>query len=145
MSLREILEGIYEEHGELTPGLILDLARDPHHPLHAKFEWDDSIAAEKFRKSQARAIIREVKVRYVDPADETHTIKARVYHAVRTTTGTAYRSTDDVMADPFTRRLLRQQMHRDWQSMMARYKDMDELWLMIREAVNEHEHLEIAS
>ncbi len=143
MSLREILQGIYEEHGELTPGLVLDIARDPSHPLHNRFEWDNEAAAEKHRLSQARSIIRSVRVRYVDPVDETHTVKARVYHAVRSQEGMAYRSTDDVMADPFTRRLLRQQMHRDWQNMLARYKDMDELWDMVKDAVDEH--LEIAA
>ena len=143
MSVREALQSIYDVHGELTAGLVVDLARDPHHPLHDKFEWDDKVAGEQYRLSQARKIIAKVKVRYVDPSDETHTIRARVYHSVPTSQGMAYRTTDDVMSDPFARRLLRQRMRRDFEALMARYKDMDELYEMIKNVLDER--LDIAA
>lgn len=39
-----------------TPEMILDLARDESTELHKCFDWDDSTAAEKWRKQQARLI-----------------------------------------------------------------------------------------
>ena len=36
---------------------MLDANRPKDAPLHNEFEWDDSIAAEQFRESQARHII----------------------------------------------------------------------------------------
>lgn len=40
-----------------TPRQILDKARDSTTELHKCFEWDDSVAAEKYRLQQARQIV----------------------------------------------------------------------------------------
>lgn len=39
-----------------TPEMVVDLARDENTELHKCFDWDDNIAAEKWRKQQARQI-----------------------------------------------------------------------------------------
>jgi hypothetical protein len=51
------LKRIYTEHGQLTVDLMLDQARDPKHPLHPHFEWDDSVAGEKYRRMQATQML----------------------------------------------------------------------------------------
>lgn len=48
--------------GVLTPAAVVDAARDESHPLHDRFEWDDSKAAEAHRLNQARVLIRSVRV-----------------------------------------------------------------------------------
>lgn len=40
-----------------TPKQILDYARNQNTELHKCFEWDDSIAAEKYRLQQARTVV----------------------------------------------------------------------------------------
>ena len=40
-----------------TPEQILDFARNPQTELHKCFEWDDSIAAEKYRLQQSRTVV----------------------------------------------------------------------------------------
>lgn len=42
----------------ITPQQILEKARDEKSELHKCFEWDDSIAAEKYRLQQAGTILR---------------------------------------------------------------------------------------
>lgn len=61
-SVDEILHGIYVRRGDLTPAILLDEARDPDHPLHSRFEWDDVTAGEAYRLIQAARIIRRVEV-----------------------------------------------------------------------------------
>lgn len=55
------IAGAMCEQLEQTVGLtaknLLDANRPENAPLHNEFEWDDSIAAEQFRESQARHII----------------------------------------------------------------------------------------
>lgn len=51
--------------GRLNPRTVVDRAREPEHPLHAFFEWDDTKAGEAFRLVQASALIREVKLQVV--------------------------------------------------------------------------------
>ncbi len=47
--------------GKLTPASVVSDASDPASPLHSCFEWDDSVAAHKYRLEQARVLIRSVK------------------------------------------------------------------------------------
>ena len=43
--------------GKVTPQGVLEKARDENSELHKCFEWDDNVAAEKYRLQQARQII----------------------------------------------------------------------------------------
>lgn len=47
-----------ERNGRVTPEAVVDAAKDPAHPWHNRFEWDDSKAAHAFRIAQARILIR---------------------------------------------------------------------------------------
>lgn len=51
------LKRIIDNHGTVTTDLLLEEARSPTHPLHKYFEWDDSVAAEKYRQQQALSMI----------------------------------------------------------------------------------------
>lgn len=54
------LQRIYEERGGLDPADIVEESRDVKAPLHPCFEWNDAIAAEKYRQSQAATIVRSI-------------------------------------------------------------------------------------
>ena len=73
-------EKCYEEIqtiGEsVTPKQILDYARNPETELHKCFEWDDSIAAEKFRLHQARMVVCHLVV--VDDKSKSEPQKIRI-------------------------------------------------------------------
>lgn len=58
--LREILRGMLDSNGVLTPDIVVRDASDPEHRMHGMFEWDDKKAAHAHRLSKARAIIRRV-------------------------------------------------------------------------------------
>jgi flagellar basal body rod protein FlgC len=60
---KAILEEIAaKKNGVLLPEDLLDEAKDPAHPMHLRFEWDDAKAGHAHRLTQARGIIRSVKV-----------------------------------------------------------------------------------
>ena len=48
--------------GTLTPDAVVKDAKSVSSPLHTHFEWDDDVAANKFRLDQARRLIRSVRV-----------------------------------------------------------------------------------
>lgn len=53
------LASIQGQHGGVLKAEdVVAFARDPLSALHACFDWEDSEAAEKWRLSQARAVIR---------------------------------------------------------------------------------------
>lgn len=57
----EVCERLASE-GRLTPRELVDESRPEDAPLHGEFEWDDAIAAEAYRESQARYVIRSIEV-----------------------------------------------------------------------------------
>lgn len=58
----EELERIYRKNGKLNAQDVVEESRPKEAVLHNCFEWDDSVAAEKYRKSQAQEIIKQIVV-----------------------------------------------------------------------------------
>lgn len=48
--------------GLLRPAAVVEAARPKDSPLHNAFEWNDGIAAEKYRLDQAQRLIRSFRV-----------------------------------------------------------------------------------
>lgn len=132
MSLREQLQAIYERKGELTPVLVVAAARDPKHPLHDRFEWDDAVAGEAWRREQAHELIQSVRIVY-KPADEDGPEKSvRAFHAVRSEKGHVYEPAEKVVNDAFLAKLLMADMQREWMALKRRYDDFEEFWSIVR-------------
>ena len=49
--------------GKLTPTSVVALARNKNNPLHSLFDWNDKVAAAKYRLAQARSIITSFQIR----------------------------------------------------------------------------------
>ena len=65
--------------GVIKPEDVVDYAKDENSPIHNFFEWDDTAAAEKLRKMQARLLIKAVRVTIEDrPAEAFHNVKITV-------------------------------------------------------------------
>lgn len=139
MSLRDQMQAVYDQHGRLTPTLVVDTARDPSHPLHSRFEWDDSVAGEAWRRHQAHELIRSVKVTYAEADDTSPEKKVRAFHAVRTEAGHVYEPAEKVAADPFLSQLVLRDMEREWQQLKRRYQEFEEFWRMVRQDADDGE------
>lgn len=132
MSLRDELQNIYDQYGSLTPALVVDTARSKTHPLHDRFEWNDKVAGEAWRRQQAHELIRSVKVVYREADDANPEKSVRAFHAVRAEKGHVYEPVDKVIADDFTRRLVLQDMEREWRALHRRYQNFEEFAAMVR-------------
>lgn len=73
----KVLESIEEKEGKVTSASFLEYSRPETADTHSMFEWDDSIAAEKYRLRQSAAIIGqiEVEIRYIDTPQEASEIQ----------------------------------------------------------------------
>lgn len=74
----EHLHKLEEEHGAVTREDFLESARSEESEMHKLFEWDDSIAAEKYRLRQANDIIHSIKITVASEDKEPVTMNAFV-------------------------------------------------------------------
>lgn len=137
MSLRDQLQAIYDQHGKLTPEIVVNEARDKDHPLHNRFEWDNEVAGEAWRREQAHRLIQKVKVVYREADDNQPEKSVRAFHAVRSEKGHVYEPVGKVVRDDFTRQLLLNDMRREWQALKRRYEEFEEFLHMVRADLGE--------
>jgi hypothetical protein len=59
----QALQALADRHdGRLTPEMVVEAARDPAHPLHERFTWDDAKAGHAHRLNEARHVIRNIRI-----------------------------------------------------------------------------------
>lgn len=135
MSLREHLLAVRDEYGALTPMNLVESARDERSPLHHRFEWDDSVAAGKYRLVQASELIRKVKITYSDSQDRPQEVRAFLAMRGDEPTRSVYEPTEVVMADPFASKIQLREFERDWKAFKAKYEHLKEFAAIIRRDV----------
>lgn len=129
LNLRDALQSIYDRDGRLTPRSVLDSARHPDSPLHNKFEWNDSVAAERYRLAQAGDLIRKVKIKH-RPDKPARVI--REFVSVHNADGYAYHPTRVVAVDDRMRTVVLAEMEREWKALKQRYGHLAEFMTMVR-------------
>lgn len=60
-----VLSEIEERDSKVTSAAFLDASRDEESPTHSLFEWDDSVAAERWRMRQSQRIIGQLQIEIV--------------------------------------------------------------------------------
>lgn len=61
----EVMDRLAKE-GRLCAKELVEVSRPEEAPLHNEFEWDDTVAAEKWREHQGRCMIAALTVIYED-------------------------------------------------------------------------------
>ena len=121
----ERLDAIRERDGGITAEAVVDDARPVDSPLHPAFEWDDSVAAEKYRLDQARYLIRAVVIQRPD-VEEPRPVRAFV--VVKESDGNeVYTSTIKALSDEELRRQVLERALRELDAWRRRYEDLAEL------------------
>jgi len=119
--------------GVIRAGDVVDWAKgNPDSTLHKQFQWNDSVAAEKYRLSQARSLIRLVVT-----VPHREAVKSRAYVSLpqdRSTAGGGYRAIREVMSDPERRAELLQQALNDLAAFRRKYADISELSVLFGQA-----------
>lgn len=124
------LEAIYEEHGKLTPPLIVEDARNPERETHQLIEWDDTTAAHHYRNEQARHIMRNIIIvrseSAPEPAEE-KIIKFRAFENVDVEEGRYFMPMQVAITRDDARNYMLQQAMRALMSFRQKYGMISEL------------------
>lgn len=126
-SVGEALEAIGGHNsGELVPEQVVDAARPADSVLHPAFEWDDGLAAERYRKQQARELIGALVT--IIPEQKQSTTPVRAFISVRRSgEGHAYIPIRTAMSDPEIRDQVLARAMRELVAWRDRHKELNEL------------------
>ena len=107
----------------VTPQQIVDFARDSNTELHKCFEWNDSVAAEKYRVQQARLVVCHLV--YTETNTDNTPSKIRVMQ--RSDTEAAYKSTRLIFQNRNEYTRLLERAYAELRAFKERYKTLSEL------------------
>lgn len=113
------LTELQRRDGHVTAESVVEDARPVDSPLHPAFEWDDEIAAEEYRKDQARCLIRSVVIRDVTP-EQSNPVRAFVMGTA------AYTSTVVAMQRQSEREVVLRRARRELEQWRRRYEYLEE-------------------
>lgn len=105
---------------KITPAEVLERARDEKSELHKCFEWDNNVAAEKYRTFQAGQVIRML---YIVPKNE-ETPQVRV---LSRTSHTVYQPTRSFLTNENEYENLLKRALSELESFKRKYETLSEL------------------
>lgn len=113
--LGPLVEKVGAEH--LTADDMVRIAKNPKHPAHKHFEWDDKLAGHQYRLTQARHYICSVKTYKVGVSEPTRTTVS-----LRTEQGPMYHHIDQVRQNASLARLMAEDSLRDLRNWHRRFR-----------------------
>lgn len=114
----------------LTAHNLVEVSRPEEAPLHKCFEWDDAIAAEHFRESQARRMIGAIEIVREEPNQETKVNEVRqirAFHALREEKDAGYEHIEVILSDEEKSARLMALAKRDMEVFKDKYRTLKRL------------------
>ena len=131
----EFLDSIARRDGGIFPAVVVSESRDKDAVLHKCFEWDDDIAAEKYREGQARSLIKNLITINVVRGEEKSVPSFVSVTVVQEDDedGRRYVSIETAMNNSTMREQVLQDAMRELNSFRKKYNELQELSSIFRE------------
>lgn len=118
----------------LTPENLVDASRPEDAPLHQEFEWNDELAAEEYRKTQARLLISNLSIVIEEQKQEPVRAFFSLQSGFRKNSG-LYESTIMILGDDQKREKLLETAKKELEAFKKKYQLFSEL-ADVFEAIN---------
>ena len=132
--VQKVAEEIYSLGDKPEVDEVLDMARNKDTEIHKLIEWNDDIAAEKYRKTQVRHIIRDIEVTYISPDKTNHQkleVPVRMFYNLKGETG--YRPTSVIIRNEDLHMKLLRTAQSELEAYMNKYRVLTEMKPLIEE------------
>lgn len=121
-------ERIEKQNGSLTPENIVESARPESSKIHKLFEWDDSIAAESWRKQQARNVMSALVIVQDPETEHEQAVTFRAFVNVNDSAENGkYINLQAAMETAETKAVMLQNAKRELQIFKQKYEKLAEL------------------
>ena len=118
-------EKIEKEYGEVTSENVLESATPEDSPMHSIFEWDDSVAAHKFRLKQATTLILNLHCEVENQKKKP--IKVNAYYNVSETKQGSFVNVESAFSNPDTKEIVLKRALAELNAFKIKYKECKEL------------------
>lgn len=132
VNARKVYDEIISIGDSATPEQIVDRARDENSELHKCFEWNDSIAAEKWRKQEAREIRHFLIIRNEKEPDA-----PKIHALYFTGNGEGYKAAPAVFRNPDEHAALLQRAYAELRAFSEKYRTLKDEIGEILEMINQ--------
>lgn len=121
----------FEKLGDnLTPEAVVNVARNENNIMHSIFEWDDSVAGEKYRKIQATQLIKNLKINIISN-DNKEKRQVRAFVSLQRNTG--FKSMEAVVNDTDQYQLLLDKAYKELYSIKLKYETLSEIQDLLKD------------
>ena len=121
----------FEKLGDnLTPEAVVNVARNENNIMHSIFEWDDSVAGEKYRKIQATQLIKNLKINIISN-DNKEKRQVRAFVSLQRNTG--FKSMEAVINDTDQYQLLLDKAYKELYSIKIKYETLSEIQDLLKD------------
>ena len=107
----------------LIPENVVNVARNENNILHDMFEWDDTIAGERYRRVQASKIIANISVKVIAENKPNKLVRA----FVTTKKNSGFKPIETVVKDVDQYALLLGKAYRELNYIKAKYESLKEI------------------
>lgn len=120
----EHLEKLQESGKAITAETVLESARDESSPIHDLFEWDDTVAAEAYRRGQASRVITNIHVE--KKTTEGKTLKLRAYVDTTMEKRGTFVNIEHAFKNVDTREIVLARAYNELRAFERKYRDLQE-------------------
>ena len=123
----KVVESCKDSSGYIQPTAVVDKSRPAEAELHGCFEWQDNIAADRWREQQARVLIKNiVTVEIRDDDKKQDVIKTFVHVISPEEQSRGYKMTAVAVQDPRDRDYILSTARRELASFKSKYSKLTE-------------------
>lgn len=120
----------FEKLGDnLTPESIVNVARDENNVMHNIFEWDDTIAGEKYRRQQANRLISNLQITIISDKKEDKKVRA----FVTTKRSSKFQSIEKVVKDVDQYQILLDRAYKELYNIKLKYEKLSEIQDLLKD------------
>ena len=122
----EHFERLEKQQGHITPKIVLESARSETSAIHPCFEWNDDVAAEKYRETQAGLLIRNLTVKMIETGEK-QTEPVRAYVSIKQSDSSEFISLQNVLKDDELTQQMLEQAKNELNAFVKKYSALQEL------------------
>jgi len=130
---KEITKVMKKNKGILTPQLLVDSAKNLKSPIHDYFEWNNKVAADKYRETQASYLIRHLEI--IEEKEDLKPVKVRAFVSVKSDNNYHYVSIQSAYNDKDMLKYVLEQALSEYKALAQKYQNLKE-FKKINDAIN---------